>query len=157
MEVAAFPGYAVSSEGRVRGKSGRILSPGVGGVGYPVVVMYRDGKGTTVNVHRVVATAFHGEPARGMDAAHLNGVRTDNRAVNLRWVTRAENLSHMVAHGTAQRGEQHGAARLTEADVRAIRRAVSEGATHAATADAFGVARVTVTFIVNRRRWRHVA
>ncbi|MEU3285624.1 HNH endonuclease [Streptomyces longwoodensis] len=119
--------------------------------------MYRDGKGTTVNVHRAVATAFHGDPQPGMDAAHLNGVRTDNRAANLRWVTRAENLSHMRVHGTAQRGEQHGAAKLTEADVLAIRTRVREGATHLATAQELGIARATVTCIVNRSRWRHVA
>lgn len=45
-------------------------------------------------VHHIVATAFHGEqpsPAHVVD--HLDTNRRNNRAENLRWVTRLENLA----------------------------------------------------------------
>ena len=44
-------------------------------------------------VHRIVATAFHGEPpsvAHVVD--HIDTNRRNNRADNLRWITRLENL-----------------------------------------------------------------
>ena len=46
-----------------------------------------------VYVHRMVALAFHAdthtEERREVD--HINGVKTDNRASNIRWVTSSEN------------------------------------------------------------------
>jgi HNH endonuclease len=46
-------------------------------------------------VHRVVCEAFHGEPPTlKHQANHLNGIRDDNRAVNLRWDTSSDNHKH---------------------------------------------------------------
>lgn len=62
--------------------------------------------GTSLNgrrylVHRLVCEAFHGPaPEATMDVAHNNGNRTDNRAENLRWATRAENIADQRKHGT---------------------------------------------------------
>lgn len=44
-------------------------------------------------VHRVVAAAFHGEPpSTGHVVDHIDTNRHNNRAENLRWVTRLENI-----------------------------------------------------------------
>lgn len=44
-------------------------------------------------VHRVVATAFHGNPpSKNHVVDHIDTNRENNRPENLRWVTRAENL-----------------------------------------------------------------
>ncbi len=44
-------------------------------------------------VHRVVATAFHGDPpSKGHVVDHIDTNKENNRPDNLRWVTRAENL-----------------------------------------------------------------
>lgn len=45
-------------------------------------------------VHRLVASAFCDGYAAGLDVNHKNGVRDDNRACNLEWVTRSENHAH---------------------------------------------------------------
>ena len=43
---------------------------------------------------------FIGKAHNTMHSAHLNGVRTDNRLENLKWVTPKENTFHRIAHGT---------------------------------------------------------
>ncbi|MGE4106314.1 MAG: HNH endonuclease [Bacteriovoracia bacterium] len=45
-------------------------------------------------VHRIVATAFHGEqPSSGHVVDHIDTNRANNRIENLRWVTRLENIT----------------------------------------------------------------
>ncbi|WP_458400781.1 HNH endonuclease signature motif containing protein [Mailhella sp.] len=44
-------------------------------------------------VHRIVATAFHGTPPNSEYVVdHINTNRQDNNSINLRWVTRLENI-----------------------------------------------------------------
>ncbi len=48
---------------------------------------------TYVTVHRIVATAFHGEPpTKGHVVDHIDTNKRNNRPDNLRWVTRLENI-----------------------------------------------------------------
>lgn len=53
-------------------------------------------------VHRMVCTEFHGPPPLGTEVRHLNGIKTDNRAVNLAWGTHSENERDKFGHGTRQ-------------------------------------------------------
>ncbi len=47
---------------------------------------------SSVRVHQIVATAFHGEaPAPNMVVDHIDTNRCNNRPENLRWVTKLEN------------------------------------------------------------------
>jgi hypothetical protein len=69
-----------------------------------------NGQQTVVLVHHIVARAFHGEPpgpiaARlgGWTVDHINGIRNDNRASNLRWMLHGDNLRAMHARRRARR------------------------------------------------------
>jgi DNA-binding transcriptional regulator LsrR (DeoR family) len=63
----------------------------------------------------------------------------------------------MVADGTSCRGEQHGNAKLTEADVHEIRRLHSEdGLGHRRIARRFDVSRAAVHRILTGRAWAHL-
>jgi len=100
-------GYKVSNMGRVlsltrfvpcgpppgkRKVGGVLLSAFINkGNGYLQVVL-SDRKQTSV--HRLVAVAFCKGYADGMVVNHKNGVKTDNRASNLEWVTQSENHIH---------------------------------------------------------------
>lgn len=46
------------------------------------------------SVHRLVAKAFLGLAPVDFVVNHINGVRSDNRLVNLEWVTQSYNLMH---------------------------------------------------------------
>ncbi|WP_232298520.1 HNH endonuclease [Bacillus thuringiensis] len=59
-----------------------------------LVSLSNDGLGRTQSIHRLVAKAFISNPADKGLVNHINGVKTDNRVVNLEWVTPQENAQH---------------------------------------------------------------
>ncbi len=105
------------------------------------------------NVHTLVMETFVGPRPAGTQCAHLNGVRTDARLVNLAWKTPAENDADKDVHGTRQRGSLHGGAKLSEQQVATI---LSETGTCVAIAKKYGVDPTTVSLIRNRKTWTHV-
>lgn len=116
-------------------------------------LMWIDGE--KMGAHVYVCRAKHGpKPGAGYEAAHSCGVRACINPLHLRWATRKENHADMLLHGTRSRGEQHAQSKLTEADVRAIRRAWQLG--HASQADLsrrYGVHLRYVNCIIRRRVW----
>jgi hypothetical protein len=80
---------------------GRLVSQGHNKKGYlQVGLSGKGGRAWLARAHRLVARAFLGEPAEGQEVRHLNGVRDDNRLVNLAWGTGSQNSLDAVAHGT---------------------------------------------------------
>lgn len=68
---------------------GKALRPGRHSSGHVSVSI---GKGNSRVVHQLVLEAFAGPRPAGCEALHLNHIPADNRAENLRWGTRSENL-----------------------------------------------------------------
>lgn len=77
----------------------RVLKPWRDGNGYAVVNICKDGKRFAVNVHRLVAEAFHGEQPGTMDVNHKDGDKANNAAGNLEWCTRKQNMLHALRTG----------------------------------------------------------
>lgn len=154
--VPGFPGYSVSDLGRVRNASERILRPWPVGGGYLLVRLYRDGIATAFPVNRLVLRVFVGQATDGMHAAHNNGVRDDNRLSNLRWATPADNNADKLLHGTDQRGERSGNAKVTAVEVLEIRQRLAEGEPQEALGREFGLTQTGVSRIKLRKNWRHI-
>ncbi|MDR9777242.1 hypothetical protein RJJ65_32305 [Rhizobium hidalgonense] len=79
--------------------------------------------GRTVGAHRVLCELAHGAPPTpDHQAAHScgKGYETCLSPVHLSWKTPAENMADKLIHGTHNRGERHGRAKLTEDDARKI-------------------------------------
>lgn len=104
---------------------------------------------------RVMCEAAHGPPpSPEHQAAHScgNGHLACMTPRHLSWKTPVENMGDAIAHGTWNHGESVPCAKLTEGDVREIRRlAGSMSQQH--IADRFGVQANNISRIIARKRW----
>lgn len=80
----------------------------------------RNVRGKVLYVHRMVCEAVHG-PAQGRLALHCCNQPLCYNPEHLYWGDRRQNAEDSRSAGTMALGEKHGCAKLTEADVRAIR------------------------------------
>lgn len=157
--------YEVSSKGRVRRvtpsgryKEHRLLQGEVTQKGYILITLTVEKVRIRIKLHRLVAAAFLGPLPLGLQVNHKDGNKANNAIDNLEYVTLAENIKHRDAHGLNRppKGEENGAAKLTSANVRAIRRAADDGASCSSLAATYGVTKELIYKVVKRKIWRHV-
>lgn len=94
--------YEVSDQGRVRSlRKDIILKPSTPDKywSYKRVYLCNEGKQVTIGVHRLVAQAFIPNPESKSQVNHINGDKTDNRALNLEWVSASTNIKHSYLLG----------------------------------------------------------
>jgi hypothetical protein len=148
-----FPGYLVSSLGRVRGVKGTVLSPETLPGGYQRVSLCA---GRKKLIHILVAALFIGPKPEGHEVNHKDGDTANNAVTNLEYLTPAANVRHSldVLGRKRARGSRNGAARLTENQVAEIRTAFAAGdITRTALALRYGVDRSTVGRIISGECW----
>lgn len=140
-----------------------MLTPFVRKDGHIEVPLSRGGARKMAMVHQLVLAAFAGPCPPGQEGCHNNGQPADCALANLRWDTHAANMADMVRHGASAAGERHWNVKLTDADVREIRRLWDSGTrpghrhsrwcgctwTQVSIAERFGVSRTRVTTIVS--------
>src|SRR3954464_2500914 len=127
--IKRWPGYYAGSDGGIYTKGlGRWsrLTAWFGGRSrcpYAKVTLYgKRGRRRNFFVHNLIACAFVGRrPRKTSQVRHKDGDRFNNAPTNLSWGTKKANEADKVAHGTAARGERHGASKLDEEKVRRIR------------------------------------
>ena len=151
-DIPGFPGYQVSNLGNARSLDrmshgrrykGRLLKPTPDERGY--FGCYPFGR-----IHRAVLLAFVGPCPKGLEGRHRDGNKARNDVDNLVYGTHSENMMDRVEHGTANRGERHGMAKLTEGQVVAIRQTQTSAR---ATARQFAVSERCVRLVRNGERW----
>jgi hypothetical protein len=157
--IEGWPGYAVSQFGRVRGPGrnddGSMLVGSLDKDGYRRVTLVR-GSGATreqrsQRVSSAVADAFLGSRTDGLVLRHLDNDPSNDRASNLAYGTVQRNIDDRDAAGRTARGEAHGMAKLTAAQVDEIR--TLEGTPAAEVAERFGVKRASIYAIWSGRTW----
>lgn len=112
-----------------------------------------EGRGTSVSY--VMCSMAHGEPPTpDHEASHSCG-KGHEGCVNprhLRWATRKENENDKRNHGTLRRGVNINTAKLSEDDVREIRR-LGDSVQLGPTAKRFGITKTAVWTIKVRKTW----
>lgn len=68
-------------------------------VQYKQVSLWKENKGTSYYVHRLVAEAFIPNPESKPEVNHIDGNRQNNHISNLEWVTSGENSLHASKTG----------------------------------------------------------
>jgi DNA-binding XRE family transcriptional regulator len=87
--------YLVSDDGLLRNADTlRVVKGHTNPNGYRVVTLKDGEKRRVFSMHSLVLEAFVGSRPDGFVANHINGVKVDNRAANLEWITNADNARH---------------------------------------------------------------
>lgn len=153
--ISAFPAYCVSNFGTVKrnGRSSPCKQAVLKRGGYMAVSLWKNNKGHTRSVHRLVAEAFIPNPEGKRDVAHADGNAKNNHASNLRWATRSENEADKISHGRTNRGSRNGMSKLRPDDVCRIKSMHDDGKRQQEIAAQFNITQGQVSRIVNDRRW----
>jgi hypothetical protein len=157
-DAVGYPGYEVSSLGRVRQVRYLTLSPPIPKASYPRTSLHLGPhKNKTVKVHHLVAEAFLGPRPAGYEVDHLDFNHTNNRADNLEYVTNEENTRRAVAAGLMGRKPHHKNKgqfhhKLTAEQVAEIRRLLPDE-TMQEIAKQFGVSAEMIRLIRNGKLW----
>jgi hypothetical protein len=107
--------------------------------------------------HRYSYELAFGPIPKDLAVCHRCDVRHCVRPDHLFLGTGTMNMADMRAKGRSLHSERNPSARLTTADVTAIRRRHGDGAiTVSALAREFGVARSTIHGVLQRKNWAHV-
>lgn len=170
--IPGFPDYEVSEYGDVRRVTSsktrhayHRLKGSISCDGYHeyTLICPNGTKRRHFQAHIIVCEVFNGpKPSADHEVAHKNGSRVANHYSNLEWKTRAENHADIQIHGTALKGIRNGRAKITDDDVRFIRREYFEikrdpRRSPSELDEKFGLCRSTIIDIARGKTWRHVA
>ena len=159
-EVLGFPNYQASSGGLVWSNDAETLcylyTDKKGGHLVKLVSQYNH---TWMMVPKLIASCFvPNDNLRNTHVIHINGIRTDNRASNLRWAHRSELTRELLAATEKEQrmGRVDSPAFLSKEDVQLIRETHAAGVSAYILAREYGVSRSAVNALLrgdtHRRR-----
>lgn len=105
-------------------------------------------KRKTHRVHRLVAMAFK-KNNTNFEVNHINGIKTDNRDINLEWIKHAENSKHMYVSGNVRK-------KLTPNIVIEIKNMLNGGIMQKEIAKKYNISRSTICEINKGKKWKNI-
>lgn len=153
--------YQASNLGRIKSLP-RIVSPCFDKqTGYLKVQLSNDKNSkrhTLEAVHRLVCKAFVPGYFEGAEVNHKDGNKLNNVPDNFEWCTPKYNIEHAYKIGLREsvKGINHCNAKVTEEQVREIRKMHENGMPHNKIAEVFPIHKSSVYAIIKRWQWKHV-
>ena len=159
-KVKSLERIAVNSKNRKL--KTKFLKPSIRN-GYYRICLFKDGTEFRYSLNRLVALHFVDNPNNLPFVNHLNGIKLDDRAINLEWCTASENTIHAYKTGLkiGLKGNKNPAVILTKEKVVNIRKKYkimknnNEKHIKQKLSKEFGVASMTIYAIVTRRLWNY--
>lgn len=102
-------------------------------------------------IHRIVYAKFKGKLDPEMTINHINGVRSDNRPLNLEMVTQGKNNEHR--YRVTKSGPVIGNKRINDQIAASIRADRIEGVSYKDLALKYNVCKSTISYVINRKTW----
>ncbi len=173
LDFLGFPDYRVGTDGSVwsrkverrryeKGPWKRMrtvnLADGKGTIRKKQILsLVEEGKRKTYQVHRLVLLAFVGPCPDGMQCCHWDDHGDNNELSNLRWDYPEGNMRDKYRNGRIQKGESSPKSKLTNSEVRLIRRMIREKR-HSLRkiGRIFGVNVMTIISVRSGRTWSHL-
>ena len=162
-DVANYDGlYKVSNYGRVKSfhcANGKILARGFDSGRYPMMHLNKGKQSKTMSIHKLVSRAFLVNVDNKREINHKDGNKENNCVWNLEWATRKENMEHAARMGLIRNGEDNGKAKLTNEQVKFIRKIYKpRDKTFGvkALARQFGVSKEAMSDIINGKSFKRV-
>lgn len=144
--------YYVSNMGRIKKHDGNKIMKQNFCRDYLVVGLTDyNHKRKTMRVHRLVAQTFKNHDWVVNDEVnHINGIKTDNRDINLEWIKHSENSKHSFISGNVVK-------KLTPKMVREIKTILNEGNVKGyEIAKKYGVSTSTISEIKTNKKWKNL-
>lgn len=160
--------YSVNNYGKIRNdKTGKILKPIYDSSGYQGAILCNKGKKLRRSIHQFVAEAFIGPCPKGFTVNHIDGSKKNNRAWNLEYLTRSDNMKHAYRLGLKKPngklnksyncGSNNYNAKLNDKIVKKIRKQYKIGIyTQKELAKKFNTTQAQISGIINYKRWKYV-
>ena len=152
------------SDGKIKRFKGHLLVPRRHGsdngpsIGFYVDVNLSKGNiQRSILVHVLVAQHFIPNPLNLPEVNHKNGIKNDNFADNLEWMSHHGNIIHAHKTGLIQnQGERNPSATLTNENVLFIWQRLQNGEKLLPLAEEFGVAFQTISSIKRKKKWKNL-
>lgn len=98
--IPDYPNYSITEDGKVWSHKNNIwLKSSFIGRGYKSLILCNEFGRKQFLVHRLVGLTYLNNSENKAQINHINGIKTDNRLINLEWATNSENNLHAFKLG----------------------------------------------------------
>jgi hypothetical protein len=148
----------IRSNGTTHTRVSKILKPAKSKDGYYKGAVCVDKKMRTYCIHRLVAEAFCFKSYETQEVNHINGVKTDNRAENLEWCNRSENILHALRLGLLipRKGSQKTESKMDEATAKKLKEMIANGIKRSLVCEQLGITVHMYKDVQRGKTWMHV-
>tara|TARA_R110000796_G_scaffold171070_3_gene288036 strand:+ start:63 stop:584 length:522 start_codon:yes stop_codon:yes gene_type:complete len=131
----------------------KILKPGKSKSGYLIISLYKNKRGKSHIVHRLIINTFI--PCLDKkEVNHIDGDKSNNKLDNLEWCDRSYNIKHAYDNNLkSNKGSEVSWAKLTDSDILDIRKSIDN---NSILGEKYNVSKGHISKIRNIRVWKHI-